>query len=117
MSSARGTRKAYAALAEPALNILLSLAEGERHGYAVMLETRERAGGRVAMGAGTPYGAIKRLRSRGLLEEADGQRGEAGSDRRRYYGITDSGVTALVDEIDRMRKVIRTYHAIVDSGT
>ena len=117
MSSAKGRARITPALTEPELNILLSLAEGERHGYAVMLETRERTGGRVAMGAGTLYGAIKRLRSRGLLEESDGQCGVAGSDRRRYYRITDSGIGALVDEIDRMRKVIRTYHAIVDSGT
>ena len=45
-----------------ALNVLLALADGERHGYGIMLEVRERTGGRVQLGPGTLYGAIKRLK-------------------------------------------------------
>src|SRR3712207_3686552 len=44
-----------------ALNVLLALADGERHGYGIMLEVRERTGGRVRLGPGTLHGAIKRL--------------------------------------------------------
>ena len=117
MSSAKGSARITPALTEPELNILLSLAEGERHGYRVMLEARERTGGRVAMGAGTLYGALRRLHTRGLIEESDRRREPDDDGRRRYYRITEAGVGTLVEEIDYMREVIRTYHAIVDSGT
>ena len=53
-----------------ALNILLALADGERHGYGIMLEVRERTGAKVRLGPGTLYGAIKRLKEGGLIEES-----------------------------------------------
>ena len=53
-------------LTPAALNVLLALADGERHGYGIMLEVRERTGGRVRLGPGTLYGAIKRLKEGGL---------------------------------------------------
>ena len=51
-----------------ALNVLLALADGERHGYGIMLEVRERTGGRVRLGPGTLYGAIKRLKEGQVLK-------------------------------------------------
>ena len=50
------------------LNVLLALADGERHGYGIMLEVRERTGGRVRLGPGTLYGAIKRLKEGQVLK-------------------------------------------------
>ena len=64
------------------LNVLLALADGERHGYGIMLEVRERTGGRVRLGPGTLYGAIKRLKEGGVIEES-GQRPEPGEAPRR----------------------------------
>ena len=55
-----------------ALNVLLALADGERHGYGIMLEVRERTGGTVRLGPGTLYGAIKRLKEGGVIEESGG---------------------------------------------
>ena len=60
-----------------ALNVLLALADGERHGYGIMLEVRERTGGRVRLGPGTLYGAIKRLKEGGVIEES-GKRPDPG---------------------------------------
>jgi len=45
-----------------ALNVLLALADGERHGYGIILEVEGRTGGEVRLGPGTVYGAVKRLR-------------------------------------------------------
>src|SRR3712207_8080481 len=56
-----------------ALNVLLALADGERHGYGIMLEVRERTGGRVRPGPGTLYGATKRLEEGGVIEESEGR--------------------------------------------
>ena len=57
-----------------ALNILLALADAERHGYGMMVEVRERTGGRVRLGPGTLYGAIKRLKEGGVIEECGEER-------------------------------------------
>ncbi len=93
-----------------ALNVLLALADGERHGYGIMLEVRERTGGRVRLGPGTLYGAIKRLKEGGVIEES-GERpdpGEASDDeRRRYYRLTGFGVEVLAAEVERLDGLVR----------
>src|SRR5688500_20193463 len=69
-----------------ALNVLLALADRERHGYGIMLEVRERTGGRVRLGPGPLYGAIKRLKAGGMIEEAGPRPDpEAGDERRGCY--------------------------------
>jgi hypothetical protein len=52
-------------------NILLALADGEKHGYAIMLEVEANTQGAVKMGPGTLYGSIKRMLASGLIEECD----------------------------------------------
>jgi DNA-binding PadR family transcriptional regulator len=95
-----------------ALNILLALADAEHHGYGIMLEVRERTGGRVRLGPGTLYGAIKRLKEGGVIEES-GQRpdpGEAPDDderRRRYYRLTGFGGEVLAAEVERLEGLVR----------
>ena len=54
-----------------AFNVLLALADEERHGYGIILEVEERTGGGVRVGPGTLYGALKRLREGGMIEESD----------------------------------------------
>src|SRR4028118_1144804 len=93
-----------------ALNVLLALADGERHGYGIMLEVRERTFGRVRLGPGTLYGAIKRLKEGGVIE-ASGERpnpGEAPDDeRRRYYRLTGFGGEVLAAEVERLDGLVR----------
>ncbi len=90
-----------------ALNVLLALADGERHGYGIMLEVRERTGGRVRLGPGTLYGAIKRLKEGGVIEES-GKRPdpEADDERRCYYRLTGFGAEVLAAEVDRLDALV-----------
>ncbi len=93
-----------------ALNVLLALADGERHGYGIMLEVRERTGGTVRLGPGTLYGAIKRLKEGGVIEESKerSELGEALSDeRRRYYRLTGFGGEVLAAEVERLEALVR----------
>ena len=93
-----------------ALNVLLALADGERHGYGIMLEVRERTGGRVRLGPGTLYGAIKRLKEGGVIEES-GERPDPGEapydERRRYYRLTGFGGEGLAAEGERLDGLVR----------
>ena len=94
-----------------ALNVLLALADGERHGYGIMLEVRERTSGRVRLGPGTLYGAIKRLKEGGVIEESAERPdpGEAPDDerRRRYYRLSGFGGEVLAAEVKRLDGLVR----------
>jgi DNA-binding PadR family transcriptional regulator len=91
-----------------ALNVLLALADGERHGYGIMLEVRERTGGRVRLGPGTLYGAIKRLKEGGLIEESEKRPDpDADDERRRYYRLSGFGGEVLAAEVERLDGLVR----------
>lgn len=91
-----------------ALNVLLSLADEERHGYGIMLEVRERTGGEMRLGPGTLYGAIKRLREGGLIEGSYERPDPSLDDeRRRYYRLTDFGGRVLAAEVARLEAAVR----------
>ena len=91
-----------------ALQILLSLAGGERYGYAIIKEIEERTGGRVALHPGILYRFIRRLDERGLIEELDHRPVPESEDdeRRRYYGITDLGRQVVAAEVERMGEMV-----------
>ena len=90
--------------------ILLALADGERHGYAIMREVAERTAGAVRLGPGTLYGSLKRLVESGLVEEG-AERGDpqggGGDERRRYYRITDAGLAVARAEARRLEEMVR----------
>ena len=90
-------------------HILLALAEGDRHGYAIMQDVEARTGGIVPMGPGTLYGSIKRMVSAGLLESA-GERQEDG-ERRRFYTLTKLGRAVLRAEAERLRDLVHAAEA------
>ncbi|HZG65395.1 MAG TPA: PadR family transcriptional regulator [Herpetosiphonaceae bacterium] len=91
-----------------ALNVLLALADGERHGYGIMLEVRERTGGKVRLGPGTLYGAIKRLNESGMIEESGTRPDpEADDERRTYYRLTGFGRAVLAAEVTRLDDLVR----------
>ena len=89
-------------LPAPVFAILLSLAGGERHGYAMMKDARQPEGGGVSMGPGTLYGTLNRLMEEGLVTES----GYSDDQRRRYYRLTDTGGIALGAELERMRAAL-----------
>jgi DNA-binding PadR family transcriptional regulator len=92
----------------PALfHVLLSLADGEKHGYAVLKEVEQRTGGDVRLSTGTLYGIIKRLLAEGMIRES-----AAGSDdRRRAYKLTAFGRNVALAEAERLRDLVAAAHA------
>src|SRR5512135_2952815 len=85
-------------------HILLSLADRDRHGYAIMQEVEARTAGGIRLGPGTLYGAVKRMRSAGLIAEADAPAGE--DPRRRSYALTPLGRAVAVAEAARMAALV-----------
>lgn len=84
-------------------NILLALADGEKHGYAIMSEVEANTQGEVKMGPGTLYGSVKRMLEGGLIEESDERPDPAMDDqRRRYYRLTGLGMRVLKAEAERL---------------
>jgi DNA-binding PadR family transcriptional regulator len=99
----------YLPLSESVLHILLALAEDPRHGYGIMQEVEDRTGGRVRLGPGTLYGAVKRLREGGLIAEVeDGEIATPEDDRRRYYRLTSLGRTVARCEVQRLVRLVET---------
>ncbi len=86
--------------------ILLALVDGPKHGHGIRLDVLERTGGRVDLGPGTLYGAIKRLDRRRWIEEIDPPRGEEGDGRRRFYRLTAEGREAARAEVDRLAELL-----------
>ena len=76
-------------------HVLLALADGERHGYAIMREVAESTGRRIKMGPGTLYGTIKRLLEARMIVESDERPDpDLDDERRRYYRLTALGQQA-----------------------
>ena len=94
------------------LHILMALATGDKHGYAIMQEVEVLTEGAVTMGPGTLYGAVKKMLKAGLVEESDERPDpELDDERRRYYRITGLGGRVLEAEISRMEHLARTARA------
>lgn len=89
------------------LQLLLSLAEQERHGYALVQDIAERTDGLVALEPGNLYRVIKRLLADGLVAETE-RRAVPGleDERRRYYRITPLGGRVLAAEIGRLQALV-----------
>jgi|HubBroStandDraft_6_1064221.scaffolds.fasta_scaffold1607316_2 DNA-binding PadR family transcriptional regulator len=88
--------------------ILFALADGDKHGYAIMQETTKLSEGRFRMGPGTLYTTIQRLLDLSLIEEVwDAIDGDKRESRRRYYRLTRQGRALLDMEINRMGAVLR----------
>src|SRR5690348_8872676 len=104
--------ESYLPLTPAAFHILLALAEGERHGYAIMQEVAASTDGKLRLGPGTLYGSIKRLLADGLIAEA-GERPDTalGDERRRYYRLTDLGLRAASAEAQRLERLVSMARA------
>lgn len=87
------------------LHVMLALADGPRHGYAIMEEVEECSGGRVRVGPGTLYEALQSLEKKNLVALAPSK---PGSDpRRRYHKLTPLGRKVLQAEASRLSDLIQ----------
>jgi DNA-binding PadR family transcriptional regulator len=94
-------------LTPPVFHILLALAGGERHGYAIMQDVAWQTDDALQLGPGTLYGCLKRMLAAGLVEESDERPDPALDDsRRRYYRMTDLGQRLVRAEAERLESAV-----------
>ncbi|RXH55788.1 PadR family transcriptional regulator [Granulicella sibirica] len=101
-----------------AFQIMLSLADGDLHGYAIMRQVEEQTGGRLRLGPGTLYGSIQALLEGELIEEVyrsddspDSLDKSVRLERRRYYRLTVAGRDVARAEAEKMADVLRVARA------
>ena len=87
--------------------VLLTLADGELHGYGIIKEVENQTGGWLRPGAGSLYAALQRMVDDGLIEEVPAP-AEAVDARRRYYAVTVFGLDVARAEAMRLAEVVRT---------
>ncbi len=88
-------------------HILVALADGEKHGYAILKEVARRTGDKVRLSAGTLYGNLSRLEGAALIAESSRRpEVELDDERRRYYRLTEFGRQVAVAEAERMEEAL-----------
>jgi DNA-binding PadR family transcriptional regulator len=87
-------------MSDPTLLVLASLAEGDKHGYAMMEDIEHFAG--VRLGPGTLYGAITRLEQRGWIRPV-----KSAEDRRQPYSLTAEGRRYLGEQLSGLTQIVR----------
>jgi DNA-binding PadR family transcriptional regulator len=104
--------ESFLPLTPAVFHILLTLADGEAHGYAMMQEVNRRSAGTVRLGPGTLYGAVGRLLEDGIIEESE-ERPDPDMDdtRRRYYRLTKLGGRVLAAETERLADLVKAARA------
>jgi DNA-binding PadR family transcriptional regulator len=96
-----------------AFHILLALADGDRHGYAIIQEVEARTGGELRLSAGTLYRSIQRMLEQGLLVEVrERPAPELDDERRRYYRLTPFGGSVARAEAQRLTKLVKMARAV-----
>jgi len=99
--------ESFLPLTPAVFHILLALADGEKHGYAIMQEVEAASHEQVKMGPGTLYGSIKRMLAAGLIEETDERPDpEMDDQRRRYYQLTGLGGQVVEAESRRLANLV-----------
>lgn len=100
-------------------HILLALAPGPRHGYAITAEIAQVTDRELTMGPGTLYGSLRRMEGWGLVEPsdppADAETGDGRQSKRRYYRLTSTGREALRLEALRLERAValaRAHHVL-----
>lgn len=91
-----------------AFHILMALADGDRHGYAIIQDVATRTGGELRLSAGTLYRSIQRMLEQGLIVETrERPEPEEDDERRRYYRITSFGEAAARAEARRLAQLVK----------
>lgn len=92
--------------------ILLSLADRDRHGYAIMREIETRTDGETSLRPGTLYRAVDRLLASGLIDESDRRPDpDLDDERRRYYRLTPLGRSVVIAEAERLASAVASARA------
>src|SRR3954464_4732349 len=93
-------------------HILLSVADEDRHGYAILQDVAERTGGELKLSAGTLYRSIQRMLEQGLIvEPRERPAPHQDDERRRYYRITPLGAAVAKAEVRRLAQLVRLARA------
>ena len=87
-------------------HILLALADGAQHGYAIRSLAEDRTDGRVKLWPATLYGSIRELTHERLIEALEGSEDPDDDARRRYYRLTRRGSELLKAEADRLQALV-----------
>lgn len=107
MTTSEHDVEAHLPLTPLSFQILLALADGERHGYGIMKEIELRTKGRMAPATGPLYLAAQRLLDSGLIAESEKRPAPELDDRRRkYYRLTDYGRLVAAAEAERMAHLV-----------
>ncbi|SPE43566.1 Transcriptional regulator, PadR family [Candidatus Sulfopaludibacter sp. SbA3] len=100
------------AISSQVLHILLALAAGDQHGYAIMQDVLDRTGGKLRLSPGTLYGSVKRMLEQGLVVELrQNERPPDDDERRRYYRLTPYGRKVVRAEAVRMAGLLEQARA------
>lgn len=103
-------------LSTPVFHVLLSLSQGELHGYRIIQDIEQRTDGEVTLSTSTLYGAIKRMMRDGLIEPAEERPDpELDDERRRYYRSTRFGravTRAEASRIERLARLVKRAHLL-----
>src|SRR4051812_18668654 len=93
---------------EPVLLVLIALASGPAHGYAIIRDVEERSDEQLELQPGALYRILKRLLESGQIAECERPATAVGNDdRRRYYRLTAAGRAVMREEVDRMARLVR----------
>ena len=103
---------AYLPLTPAMFHVLVALADGEKHGYAVIKDVARRTDGKVRLRAGTLYTVIRRFEDDGLIKESAARPDPALDDeRRRYYRLTERGRAVAMAEARRLADTLAQARA------
>jgi DNA-binding PadR family transcriptional regulator len=100
---------AHQPLTRVVFHMLLALADGPRHGYAIMKDVEGQTDGALKIGAGTLYGTLQRLTEAGWVADSEAPMAAATlrDERRRFYRLTPDGRKALGAEVSRLEELVR----------
>jgi DNA-binding PadR family transcriptional regulator len=109
---AQASPSSYLPLTEPTFYILLSLALGKKHGYAILKDVEALSNGKVSLSTSTLYGALGRLLDQGLIERVpnDEEENTGPGLPRKAYILSETGRRVLEAETDRLQSMISVAH-------
>ena len=104
MPNAESDPTSFLPLSPPVFHVMVSVADGDRHGYAIIKDVAERTNGAQRLAAGTLYAILKRLLDDDLISEV--QDADADDQRRRCYRLTPLGRRVARAEVERLEGAV-----------